>query len=233
MPTSKSAVSNTPRRVDIPGTIDTIDLSTVGGRISWARIRKELRQEDVAKKLGKSRATIVQYEKNNINPPVAIVERLAEELDVSPEFLAFARQGVDAVRGNKADSVVTMSEMSMGGKRMFESGEVALPKGFFRDKDINVERTKFFVLDHDEPEFEFYANDRLIIDQSAKDLTDTSRNLFLLQNGDGRPQVMRRESLTQTGKAKLMDGSGKAHMYTIADIKVVGAVNGALALIPA
>jgi hypothetical protein len=55
MPASKQVtVSSTPRRVDIPGTIDMIDLSTMGGRITWARIRKELRQEDVAEKLGKS-----------------------------------------------------------------------------------------------------------------------------------------------------------------------------------
>jgi transcriptional regulator with XRE-family HTH domain len=234
MPATNKAVSNTPRRVDIPGTIDLIDLSTMGGRITWARIRKELRQEDVADRLGKSRATVVQYEKNNIMPPIPEVQRLADTLDVSPEFLAFGRQGVDAMRNGKADTVVTLSQMTMGGKRLFESGEVALPRAFFRDKDINVERTKMFVLDHDEGEFDFYKGDNLIVDLSAKDITDTSRDLFLVQiDGVGSPVVFKRDSLTHTGKAKLVDGKGKAHMYVIDDLKVIGAVNGALALISA
>lgn len=227
MPASKQAVTNTPRRVDIPGTIDTIDLSTVGGRISWARIRKELRQEDVAKKLGKSRATIVQYEKNNINPPVAQVERLAEELDVSPEFLAFGRQGVDAVRNNKT-TMVTVPEMSMGSKRLFQSGEAALPKRFFDRQDISPERTRMFVLDHDEAEFMFFEGDSIAVDQSAKDLKHSDRDLFLCQIGEQRPAVYRREGVTQTGKVKLTNGKGVSHMYVIDEITVIGSVHGGL-----
>jgi transcriptional regulator with XRE-family HTH domain len=229
MPTNtQRAASNTPRRVDIPGTIDMIDLSTMGGRITWARIRKQLRQEDVANKLGKSRATVVQYEKNNITPPIPEVERLSDVLDVSPEFLAFGRQGVDAMRNGKAGAVITLAEMSMGGKRMFQSGEVALPSIFFRDKDINLERSKMFVLDHDEDEFQFFKGDRLIVDQSIKDITDSSHELFLVQIGEERPAVMRRESMTHTGKARLTDGAGKTHMFAIEDITIIGAVSGGL-----
>lgn len=231
--TKHQTVSSTPRRVDIPGMEDTLNLDTVGGRITWARIRKELRQEDVAKKLGKSRATIVQYEKDNINPPVAEIVRLADALDVTPEFLAFARQGIDATRNGKAEQVITLSQMTMGGKRLFESGEIALPRAFFANKDINIERTKMYVLDHDEGEFDFYKGDNLIVDQSVKDITDSSRTLFLVQINGGSPTIYRRESVTTTGKVKVIDGAGKGHMYAIDDLKVIGAVNGALALISA
>jgi transcriptional regulator with XRE-family HTH domain len=227
MPASNKAVSSTPRRVDIPGTIDTIDLSTMGGRITWARIRKELRQEDVAEKLGKSRATVVQYEKNNIMPPIPEVERLANTLDVSPEFLAFGRQGADALRGNKP-SVFMVPEMSMGGKRLFQSGEAALPKRFFENQKLNPERTRMFVLDHDEDEFMFFNGDSIAVDQSNKDITSSDRDLFLCQIGEQRPAVYRRESLTQTGKVKLMDGKGKTHMYAIDEITVIGSVHGGL-----
>jgi transcriptional regulator with XRE-family HTH domain len=227
MPATNKAVSNTPRRVDIAGTIDLLDLSTMGGRIAWARIRKELRQEDVADRLGKSRATVVQYEKNNIMPPIPEVERLAATLDVSPEFLAFGRQGVDAVRNNKT-TMVTVPEMSMGGKRLFQSGEAALPKRFFEKQDISPERTRMFVLDHDEDEFMFFEGDSIAVDQSAKDLRHSDRDLFLCQIGDGRPAVFRREGLTQTGKVKLMDGKAKTHMYAIDEITVLGSVHGGL-----
>lgn len=232
MPAARQTVSSTPRRVDIDGMIDTLNLSTVGGRITWSRIRKELRQEDVAKKLGKSRATIVQYEKDNINPPVAQIERLAKLLDVAPEWLAFARQGVEAMRHGKAEEVVTMGEMSVGGRKgHFESGAVALPRAFFANRDINLERTKMFVLDHDEDEFQFYDGDRLIVDQSATEIGDESRRMFLVEIDGNKPSVVARESMTNTGKVRLMDGAGKTHLYPIESVKVLGAINGVLALV--
>jgi hypothetical protein len=64
-------------------------------------------------------------------PPIPEVERLATTLDVSPEFLAFGRQGADALRGNKP-SVFMVPEMSMGGKRLFQSGRGGAAEALLR-----------------------------------------------------------------------------------------------------
>lgn len=227
MPATAKAVSATPRRVDIPGTEASLDLSTMGGRITWARIRKELRQQDVADRLGKSRATIVQYEQNNIMPPIPEVERLATTLDVSPAFLAFGQHGVDT-KTNKSDEMITVAEVTKGARGLFESGSFAMPRAFFRDKDINLARTKAFVIDHDEPEFGFYKDDRIIIDQSVKDFTGD--DMFLVQIGNGSPLIMRRQG-TYGDKVRLMAGDGQTHNYDPAAIKVLGAVSGVLGLV--
>lgn len=227
MPASAKAASATPRRVDIPGTEASLDLSTMGGRITWARIRKELRQQDVADRLGKSRATIVQYEQNNIMPPIPEVERLADTLDVSPAFLAFGQHGVDT-KTNKSDEMVTVAEMSKGSRGLFESGSFAMPRAFFRDKDINLSRTKAFVIDHDELEFGFYKDDRIIIDQSVKDFN--GNDMFLVQIDGGSPMIVRRQG-TYGDKVRLMSGDSQTHNYDPDTIKVLGAVNGVLGLV--
>jgi transcriptional regulator with XRE-family HTH domain len=233
MPVADKATSSAPCRVDIPGMASTLDLSTVGGRIAWARIRKKLRQQDVATKLGKSRATIVQYEKNNINPPNYVIGNLATTLSVTPEFLAFGRQGVDARRNGKVGGVVSIREMSVGGHRgLYQTGEFILPTKMFEGMELDLARTRLFVLEQDEPEFEYFSGDRLLIDNSVKDITDPAHSKFLVTVKDSKtPIVVQRESLTQTGKVSLTDGKGVTHRYEIEDISVFGAVTKALALV--
>lgn len=233
MPASNRAVSSTPRRVDIPGTADLLNLKTVGGRIAWARIQSRLRQEDVAKKLGKSRATIVQYEKDNIRPPSAVLERLAKIVNATPEFLAFARQGVDALRSGKAEQVVTMPEMHVGGARgLFETGGFAMPKKIFEDKDINIARTKFVMLEQDDPEFGFAKDDHIVLDQSINDIEDSRAVLFLIQPNNGKACVMRREANGggRKGEVSLTNGHGVTSSMRKTSFKVLGGVKGMLSL---
>lgn len=61
---------------------------TVGERIKFRREQLGLSVEEVAKKLGKSRATIYRYESNEIeNMPITVLEPLAKILLVSPAYL--------------------------------------------------------------------------------------------------------------------------------------------------
>lgn len=232
MPASAAATVDTPRRVDIPGTDKGLDLHTMGGRIAWSRLRRDMTQAAVAKKLGLSRATIVQYEKDNITPPIPAVERLAATLDVSPEFLAFGRQGVDALR-NAAEEIVTVAEVSHGSSGLFESGAFAMPKKVFDGKGMDTTRTKMFVLDHDEDEFGFSEGDRIIIDQSVKDIHSSDNILFLIETSDG-PAVLRREPNVggaRKGEVVLTNGRGVSQAIRETTFKVLGAVNGVLSLV--
>lgn len=60
-----------------------------GGRIKKARAASGLSQEQLAVEIGKVRPTIVQYEAGKITPPIEVIEKIAEVLDVSPAYLAF------------------------------------------------------------------------------------------------------------------------------------------------
>ncbi|MGJ0847474.1 LexA family protein [Tissierella praeacuta] len=61
---------------------------TVGERIKQRRKQLGLSVDDIAKKLGKNRATIYRYESNDIeNLPLDILEPLAKVLNVTPSYL--------------------------------------------------------------------------------------------------------------------------------------------------
>jgi transcriptional regulator with XRE-family HTH domain len=61
---------------------------SIGERIKERRKELGLSAEDLAEKLGKSRATIYRYESDDIeNMPISILEPLAKALCTNPAFL--------------------------------------------------------------------------------------------------------------------------------------------------
>lgn len=61
---------------------------TVGERIKNRRIELNLSAEEVAAKIGKNRATVYRYEKNDIKDmPTNVLEELAKILETTPSYL--------------------------------------------------------------------------------------------------------------------------------------------------
>ena len=58
----------------------------IGDRIKQRRLELKLTVDELAEKIGKSRATIYRYENGDIeNMPTTILEPLAKALDTTPE----------------------------------------------------------------------------------------------------------------------------------------------------
>lgn len=63
-------------------------MSTIGNRIRSARQFQNMSVDELARKLGKNRATIYRYESDEIeNFPFSIIEPLSKALNVSPAYL--------------------------------------------------------------------------------------------------------------------------------------------------
>lgn len=63
-------------------------MSTIGQKIRNRRVEIGMSVDELAKRLGKNRATIYRYESDEIeNFPVAVIPPLAEVLGVSPAYL--------------------------------------------------------------------------------------------------------------------------------------------------
>jgi len=58
-----------------------------GYRLKIVREEKNLKREDVAKKIGTSAAIIGRYERNERTPSIDIARNIAEALDVSLDYL--------------------------------------------------------------------------------------------------------------------------------------------------
>jgi transcriptional regulator with XRE-family HTH domain len=63
--------------------------TALGTRLRQLRKSRNLTQGALAKEVGKTRMTVVEYERGNINPPIPMVHKLAEVLSEAPEYIAF------------------------------------------------------------------------------------------------------------------------------------------------
>ena len=59
----------------------------IGNRVKWERIARTLTQEQLAEKAGISPAALVRIERNQSDPHVSTIRKLADALDVDPRDL--------------------------------------------------------------------------------------------------------------------------------------------------
>jgi len=60
---------------------------TLGEHISQLRKRKKLSQNDLGKKIGTSGDIIGRYERDEVKPSIEVAAKIADELEVSLDFL--------------------------------------------------------------------------------------------------------------------------------------------------
>lgn len=213
-----------PRRIEV-ATLDKIDTSKRGGRIEWARLRRGLRQEDLAKRMGKSRITVGAYESDQITPPLSVVEQVAQILGVSPSFLAFNEHTVP-VYGKVEIDVIAGPEMRIG------SNGVAPVSGFALSRDLvesygidDPNEFKAFVLNHDAPEFGLRSGDRMFVNTGVTS-PKSRHDFYLLDTGDGIEIVRIEPSLSAKSSDDInMTGpNGQRFSHKISDLKFIGAV---------
>ncbi len=223
---ARRAVTHPNRRVDHPGAIENIDLSTMGGRISWARMRRSMTQKDLAEMIDKSRVSVVQYEQDNIEPPFSVIDLMAKKLDVSPAYLAFGQHGIDGVI-NAEDEILSIEEITFGRDGEYVSSAMALPKTLVGDMTDAVGRIAAYVLPIDAPEFGYLTGDRVFVDQTIKTI-EISRDVYIVRAGNSI-DILRIESSFSSG-AKLRVVSRKGHKSTVAldELDIIGAVVGAI-----
>lgn len=225
--TMRRPTAAAPRRIDIPGSFDNVDMSTIGGRVAYARLRKEMTQVELGALVSKSRATIVQYEQNNITPPVEVIETLARHLGVEPEFIAFGKQGISGMK-NASEEVVIVPEITFGKDGEYASGGYGLPRKMADQFGVSRTGCKVYVLGQDAPAFDLRAGDRLITDTKA-DSFSAHHDFYLVRSG-GRAELIRREpAFEKSGKkVTIVTANGKAHTVDPAQIEFIGTVIGSV-----
>lgn len=219
--------SETARRVDLPGTIESLTiLNTMGKRIAYSRLRREMTQLALAKSLDKSRATIVQYEQDNIMPPIDVVERMAKILHTSPEFIAFGRQGVDGLKdGNQ---IVPVSEMVMGTSAEYAATGYALPTKLLEDFQISDNKLKIFVLTDDCPYFKLKTGDRVVVATDVQK-SDRHHTMFLCRTLDGYDVIQfDRKYNVEADTTTFVNGDGKVHSEPIEKLNLAGAITATI-----
>jgi transcriptional regulator with XRE-family HTH domain len=220
---TKSKASTTSEKKVISTTKFTLAQS-VGDRIKWARERQKLTQVELAKLVGKSRASVVQYEQDRIAAPVSVLEVIADKLNVSPEFLAFGRAGIPGVT-NAEEEIQAVNELVTRDGKLLPNGGWAIPREMFAGYGARDSELKMVHLGVDEPGFEMHRGDRVMIDTSASVSKD---GLYLVETGFGARVVRIVIGLSSKSGVKVTNGvDGGDETIDPKQLKVVGMVIGA------
>ncbi len=231
MATAIEHIASAARRVDIAGSEEKIDKRTLGGRMAWARMRKKMTQKDLADRIpnkngeSKSRATIVAYENDNIQPPLDVVELIARQLDVSPAFIAYGEHTVSGINHHRDSEMISFPEISFGRDGSFISDTLAFSKTKVDALGIDRDEIKGYVLPHDASKFGLSKGDTLIVDAAITEPI-YPHTLYVLRTQSAM-EVVRIEQDFGGTKAKMitMTGpTGHATQRKLGDLTFLGAV---------
>ena len=203
-------------------------LGEVGTRIALARQNRGWTQSELGTRVGKSRGTINLYEQGKVEPPLGQIDALAKVLEVSPELLAFGRQGITGLPQSTAD-VVSVPEASFGELEGEESlsGAYGLTEALVSDLGIARDRARIVKLAHAAPAFGLAAGDRIIVNLGNR--LDEEDQLYVLRTRRGLEVVRLVPNLsTREGAVKINDGRGETHSYERRDLEVLGRVVGSI-----
>lgn len=211
------------KEIDLDRVLPTM---TLGNRLAFARARAGWTQRELSERVGKSRATIVQYEQDNLLPPIHQIERMAKELDVAPEFIAFGRQGLTGLTASSAH-VISLPEIEMGPDGGQVIGGYALPQTLVEDLGIAGEGAGVYKLNNAAQAFGYEAGDRIIV--NPDDTLSQEHQLYALKTRRGIEIVRIVPNLsTRSDAVKLNDGMGESHSYERDELTVLGRIVGSL-----
>lgn len=84
----------------------TLDMSQLGERISKKRKELGLSQTDLANKVGVSYAQIGRYETKGVQPPAEVLNKIADELNSSIDYLINGESSEKAINSLKTTEVL-------------------------------------------------------------------------------------------------------------------------------
>lgn len=84
----------------------TLDMSQLGERISKKRKELGLSQTDLANKVGVSYAQIGRYETKGVQPPAEVLNKIADELNTSIDYLINGESSEKAINSLKTTEVL-------------------------------------------------------------------------------------------------------------------------------
>ena len=205
---------------------DVLRTLTLGQRLALARQQKGLTQKEMSELVGKSRATVVQYEQGRLQPPVQQIETMARVLDVPPEMIAFGRQGLTGLNNDSA-GVTSLPEVQLEGGGETVSGGHGLSSDLVQHLGIEPGNARIYMLAEAAPAFGLSKGDRIIVNPESE--LAQERRLYALETRSGVAvaQLLPRLS-TSSSRVNLNSGYGETTSYEPAELKVLGVIVGSI-----
>jgi transcriptional regulator with XRE-family HTH domain len=199
---------------------------SLGERLAIARLQRGLTQKQFSELVGKSRATIIQYEQGRLQPPLQQIETMARVLDIAPELLAFGRQGITGLAAESA-GVSSIPEIELDGREEVVSGGHGFAKGLVDHLGIEPANARVYVLAEAAPNFGLGKGDRIIVND-VRELTHENR-LYALRTPGGVAVARLLPGLSSSSpRVNLNGGHGETASYSPGELTVLGLVVGSI-----
>lgn len=197
------------------------DLTTVEGRIKWARKRLGMTQDDLAKafppKRKKKRAVIGRYEGGFIVPSLEVIGDLASILQVGASFLAFGEGPAQSIRARAIPLHQDENDEP-------DPEHLMVPLSMLADLGAESFNLTVIRLAVEAPLFGFRADDYFLVDT---DTVLTANGLTYAVQTSAGPALVRSDPLLTRSKSEtlqLQGGQGASYTTTSAEVDVLGCV---------
>jgi transcriptional regulator with XRE-family HTH domain len=206
------------------------DVTTVGGRIRYARKSQGKTQQEVADALPdmpgrkKSRASIAQYEMGN-PPGLDVLIDLAAVLGESPCYLAFGDEAAGRTRPPQGERI----PINPSDDQMDDEGYAFLPQYLLSELGAASGRLIFTRLEVDAPTFGLRKQHYLLLDASSTDIKSDGQ-LYAVRSSAGLTIVRSEPTLSreEDGWLMLTGGSGANYRIHHSSLEVVGLILASL-----
>jgi len=205
---------------DFDAGIDDVDRTTFRGRLREGRRVKGLHQDELAKRIDKSRATIAAYENGRATPDLDVIARLARELDYDPRYLAFGSgPGYEPM---PREPGLTVDVLPLGGEEGV--GKLTLPKGLCTALALPDTVATLIALELAAPAFGLAKEQWLFIDNAIERI-EPDGALYAIRHKDV-VGVVRATPVLAIGEPplSLIGGFGEHHSVAVEDIQCLGRV---------
>ncbi len=184
--------------------------ATLGRRLAVVRDERKLTQGELAKRLGKSRATVNQYEAGTIEPPLKMVEKLATILDVDPGLLAFGMPISPGEPGNRIEVVG-----ALGGDVEF----IELSQGLQAKLRLELSHAQVLELSSDASTFGLRRGDLVFLDSSI-DRIRGDGSLYAVRGDAGGLNIIRSDVHLEANAARVRITVGQGQLSEVDPKKV-------------
>jgi len=194
--------------------------TTLGRRLAAVREHQKLTQGELARRLGKSRATINQYEAGTIDPPLKMVHQLAEVLGVDPGSLAFGAPVNSRDDGNRIPIAVIQAS---------DDNLIELSEYLENKIGINPSQSRVIELSSDASTFGLRRGDLVFLDSSINRIRGDG-SLYAVCGHAGGLMIIRSDVHLEANftRVRITLGQGQVSEVDPAKVEVLGLIKATL-----
>lgn len=179
----------------------------IGDRIKQRRVELGLDADDLAKRIGKSRATVYRYENGDIeNMPTTVLEPIAKALNTTPAFLMGWSESEKSAILNAANEFKKISDRTDLFIKIFESYGYEISVSTSTVELIDLEKSKYII---DRKEFmgmvqRCHKDITWNIEKLISENVPESNNSYFVNAANQRPDATQ-EDIEKTNKVMTDD----------------------------